>query len=829
MDNLLDKFTTHFKRILIQAQNIAWQERASAIEPAHLLEALLYEKGCIGIEIMQKQNITLQTVIFRSPEQLNVNIRPSRPTDFWNLPQPSNRSQRIIELAVKTSFEYQHKYVGSEHLLVGLIKIPDIRLKNLFVKHQLDTQAVLKQLETLMQSTSRFNTMQPNGAEQRRPGVDAPAEIETQPSILDVYTTNLTTETVQKDIDPVIGRAKEINRLIQILSRRTKNNPILLGDPGVGKTAIVEGLAKKILNSDVPEVLMDKKILTLDLSAVVAGTMYRGEFESRLKQIIDEVKQNENIILFIDEVHNIIGTGSSAGSLDAANILKPALSRGQLHCIGATTHEEYKKYIESDKALERRFQVIIVEEATDDETLEILKGIKKNYEQYHNVEITDDALRAAITYSQRYITNKHLPDKAIDLIDEAASQLKVSRKRSVKTRRIKQLEQSLQSIQQTKRDLILSENYSQALNIKEQEDIVLQELKNLKMSKNREQQVTHGTITAADIAVIVSQATGIPLTEIVASEKKRLVRLEHYLNQYVFGQKEAIDELAQTIRRSRAGLSDPRKPLGSFIFLGPSGVGKTETARLLSRLLFNREDALIRIDMSEYAERFNVSRLIGAPAGYVGYKEGTQLTDAVRKHPYSVVLFDEIEKAHPDVFNLLLPVLEDGYLTDATGNRVNFRNTIIIMTSNVGLKEFTNQAQVGFTLEDDKQTMRFKQMGDEVIKSLRDHFRPEFLNRIDKIIVFNPLTSNVARKIIKRELDDLKKRLAEQGRSIRIEHQIIAYLLKSFQPQEGARSLKRAVQHQVTDPIANKLLASSVKGGARKVTISVKDEQIAFE
>ncbi len=826
-DNLLDKFTSHFKRILIQAQNIAWQEESGAIEPVHLLEAMLQQQGSIGVELMQKQNINVKNVIFRSPERLNINVRTERVADFWNMPQPSPKSQRIIEYAVRTSYEYRHKYVGSEHLLIGLVKLADTKLRDIFSKHSLNTVALLEQLDTVLRSTARFNSLQPE--HEGRGDTDTVIEEGGRSSTLELYTTNLTNEKIQKTIDPVIGRKAEIDRLIQILSRRTKNNPILLGDPGVGKTAIIEGLAKKILQGDVPDVLMNKRILTLDLSAVVAGTMYRGEFENRLKQIIDEVKQDENIILFIDEIHNIIGTGSSAGSLDAANILKPALSRGQLRCIGATTHEEYKKFIENDKALERRFQVIMIDEVSEAETMDILRGVKANYENYHNVIITEEAMQAAIGLSQRYIPDKKLPDKAIDLIDEAASRIKVSKKFNAHTRRIHELERSIKSVQETKRELILNENYTQALNIKEQEDIILQELNELKAVKSRNGTKPIGIISGLSIATVVSQATHIPLDEIIATEKKQLVNLEQQLNKRIFGQSKAIGIVAETIRRSRSGLSDPRKPLGSFMFLGPSGVGKTEMARMLSRLLFNREDALIRIDMSEYAERFNVSKLIGAPAGYVGYKDANTLTDAVRKRPYSVVLFDEIEKAHPDVFNLLLPVLEDGYLTDAGGKRINFKNTIIIMTSNIGLREFTNQAHVGFQLDENQQLADFNQLQEHIHKSLKEHFRPEFLNRLDNIVIFNPLTATVARKIIQRELEDVQRRLSTRKQSIKFDPTVPTLLLTYFQPNEGARSLKRAVQEHIVNPLAHKLLSGEITRKKATINATIKQKEIIFQ
>ena len=826
MDNLLDKFTSHFKRILIQAQNIAWQEQSSSIEPLHLFEALLQQKGCIGVEIMQKQNITLQTATFRSPERLNTHPRHDGPNDFWNLPQPSHQSQHIIENAVKISLAHQHKYVGSEHLLHGLITTHDVKIVMLLKNNGVNTKGLMDQLETVLKSTSKFNSMQPDVSDTREREIEQ--AFDSKETALDSYTTDLTAAATQKTIDPVIGRSKEIDRLVQILSRRTKNNPVLLGDPGVGKTAIIEGLAKKIAEGNVPDVLLDKKIVSLDLSGVLAGTMYRGEFESRLKQIIDEVQQDENIILFIDEIHNIIGAGSSTGSLDAANILKPALSRGQLRCIGATTYEEYKKFIESDKALERRFQVIMVDEASDAETLEILKGIRQNYENFHHVTITDEALNTAVRLSKRYITDKKMPDKAIDLIDEAASRLKVEKKISSKSKRIRELDHNLHEIQHQKRDFILNEEYSKALNLKDQEDIILQELDGLKAEQKKQDARILGIIAETNIASIVAQATGIPLTELLSSEKRRLANLEKSLSEHVFGQDEAIKEVSQTIRRSRAGLSDPRKPLGSFMFLGPSGVGKTETARQLAKFLFNREDALIRIDMSEFAERFNVSKLIGAPAGYVGYKETTTLSDAVRRKPYSVVLFDEVEKAHPDVFNLLLPVLEDGYLTDAGGKRIDFKNTIIIMTSNIGLREFTQTARVGFSLGDDETTENFAALSEQITKSLKDYFRPEFLNRLDKVVIFKPLNAAIAKKVILREIERVNERLAVANQhTVTVTPAALQLIIDQFKPAEGARSLHRAVQTMLVDPLANKLLASATKDKSI-VTVDAAEKKIVF-
>jgi ATP-dependent Clp protease ATP-binding subunit ClpC len=824
LDNLLDKFTTHFKQILIRAQNVAWQKGSDAIEPVHLLFALLQQKGSIAAEILSKQNLQADDLQMNMVAPLNTEHLLS--TNPWDLPQPNETSQSIIEQAVKTAYEYNHKYIGSEHLLASLINNSNRDVQSIFLRFNVDVKKISQQLELILRGTAKFTSFQPAANPQEM--LDSSySDGNQRETALEQFTVDLTSPEAQSKIDPVIGRAQEIERLIQILSRRTKNNPVLLGDAGVGKTAIIEGLAKKIALGDVPDVLLDKKILNLDLSSVLAGTMYRGEFEARLKQIVEEVTSNPNIILFIDEIHNLIGAGSTSGSMDAANILKPALARGQLRCVGATTREEYKKFIESDKALERRFQPIYIEEASESETLEILKGIQTNYETYHRVNFTPEALETSITLSQRYMPDKKLPDKAIDLLDEAASSLKVAKEKNRYSKTMRELETKLAGIKAAKRQAIIDEQYTAAISFKDQEEIIIQELQQLRVSQSKEKISVLGIITAERIAEIVAKATGIPVTDILQTEKKKLLQLEKYLQREIVGQDDALKDVGEAIRRARAGLGDPNRPLASFIFLGPTGVGKTATAKLLAQLMFDSPNNLIKIDMSEYNESFNVSKLIGAPAGYVGYKDANVLTDAVKSKPYSVILLDEIEKAHPEVFNLLLPVLEEGRLTDAAGRTVNFRNTIIIMTSNIGLNQFNAQAAVGFESEEtEAQTAekKYAKISQDIKQSLHDYFRPEFLNRIDKIVIFRPLTKTVAKKIIARECELLNQRLADKGRSIRLDPATVNYLVhRGFNVDEGARSLKRFFQEKITNQLAEAILKDEAVG---EFTASMKDHQI---
>ncbi len=652
-------------------------------------------------------------------------------------------------------------------------------------------------------------------------------------SALEYFTTDLTNAEIQRDIDPVIGRAKEIERLMHILSRRTKNNPVLIGDPGVGKTAIVEGLAKSILRGEVPEALLGKRILALDLGLVVAGTMYRGEFESRLKQIVDEIKADPNIILFIDEVHTIIGAGSASGSMDAANLLKPALAKGHIRAIGATTMEEYKKYIESDPALERRFQPIVVKEPSVEESIAIIRGIRHNYEKFHHISITDEAIVAAAQLSARYIQDRFLPDKAIDLIDEAASKMKIARGGSPVAKQIRELEAERDHLEQHKQDAVQQEHFDQALELKQRQAVLTQKIDKLREKESKHGGPTNGAIGKHEIAETVSRITGVPLTELVKEERDRLIQLDTLLKRRIVGQDEAITAISDFIRRSRVGLSNPNKPIGSFIFLGPSGVGKTETAKEIARTIFEDENALIRIDMSEFQESFQITKLIGAPAGYVGYKEGTKLTDAVKRKPYSVILFDEIEKAHPDVFNLLLQVLDEGHLTDAVGKKINFKNTIIIMTSNVGLQSFNQAQSIGFEISDPSRrkelASQYDQLKRSVMADLQKKFRPEFLNRVDKTVVFRPLTLRDVEKIVDLHLHDVQRRLDVQKIKLKLTAKARGRLAElGFSPEYGARSVQRIIQEHVENPLAGLLLAGTVKSG-QTVTIAVHDGKIVLQ
>lgn len=801
--NILNKFTEHFKQVLITAQNIAFGKKREAIEPEDLLVSLIKTEGSLGSDILIKQNVDINFIQmsgYSSYQTMAINPE--------HLPQPSLESQKIIEKAVITAYKYKHKYIGTEHLLWGISQSTDEKTTKILVKAKINPQNLKQHLNLIMKSTSKFGDLTTDEELKEIEDILDEEKIDSK-NDLESFTINLTNTEIQKNIDPVIGRAKEIDRLIEILSRRTKNNPVLLGDAGVGKTAIIEGLAKRITENKVPDVLLNKTILNLDIPSLLAGTMYRGEFENRLKKVITDIKNNPDIILFIDELHTIMGAGATSGSLDAANILKPALSRGQLRCIGATTFDEYKKHIESDKALERRFQPIIIDESSEGESYQILQGLRQNYERFHNVLIEDSAIKAAVELSKRFLPDKKLPDKAIDLIDEAAARLRVKKTKKSLAKKIKQLQDELANEQISKKNAILTENYLEALEYKEKEEKLLENLLRLQAQEDKNKNKNLGKISEYDIKNILSQMTGIPLDSLTVSENKRLLNLENKLAQNIFGQDKALQNISHIIRKAKAGLNDKNKPLASFMFLGPSGVGKTATAKEIANNVFGGRKNMLRIDMSEFSEKFNISKLIGSPAGYVGYREGNKLTDLVKNKPYSLILFDEIEKAHPDVFNLLLPILEEGELTDATGKTVNFRNCIIVMTSNVGLQIFNQEAVLGFETEEHKEN--FKSKAKQILKSLNKYFPPEFSNRLDEIIVFEPLDKKSARKIIKKELGIIVQRLKEQGVNIEIDGQIINYILKQKDVlKEGARSIKRLVDKYIANDLATSLLDNNL-------------------
>ncbi|MFH0853758.1 MAG: ATP-dependent Clp protease ATP-binding subunit [bacterium] len=832
--NILNKFTTHLKKTLEQASGLGFELRHAFVNPEHILYGLSESRGGIAAEILSKAGVDsekLKTFIISRNEPLTEDI--SFIPDQLKLSLPSKKA---LEKAGLVANEYAHKYVGTEHLLFGLLELNDPTLERYFSEQQIKVKEVRQHLIVVLKSTTKFPDLTGFFDVSKDSEVIEEGFISDKGGknpALDFFTSDLTEPSLQKTIDPVIGRIKEIDRVMHILSRRTKNNPVLIGDPGVGKTAIVEGLAKNITEGNVPDALRNKRLLNLDMSLLVAGTMYRGEFESRLRQVIEEIKSDPNIILFIDELHTIVGTGSASGSMDAANILKPALAKGQIRCIGATTIDEYRKHIEADAALERRFQPIMVEEPSPEETLTILKGIKQNYEQFHRVSISDDALDSAVQLSVRYIQDKFLPDKAIDLLDEASSKRKINRKKSPLVKQYEQIEEIISELVSQKQAAVKEENFDRAITIKQQEMLARRKQQKIREKMLKEEQRFEGTITDQDIADVVARTTGIPVEDLLKEEKQKLLKLEQSLNSQIIGQNEAIEKIANFIRRSRVGLSHPNKPIASFIFLGPSGVGKTETAKKIAETIFENSKSLIRIDMSEFSESFTSSKLIGAPAGYVGYKDQNSLTDLVKRKPYSVILLDEIEKAHPDIFNIFLQVLDEGQLTDGGGRTVNFKNTLIIMTSNVGVAELNNTARMGFSAPDDyadsNLETEYQRVKEQVLKDLEKKFRPEFLNRLDEIIVFRPLTQSDVIKIVRLQIAELQERLKDQEIAISVTPAAEKLIAKQgFKPEYGARAVRRVIQSSIENPLAGKLLDNANNQG-RKIVVDAEQDKVILK
>lgn len=845
MDNfsfILERLSSRAKNALIAAQMASEELHHDHIGTEHLLFGIVAEKSSFAAEILIKAKIVPEIV---KAELILVN--KNNESDVWK-PILSANLKNAIERSAIIASQYGYQFIGTEHFLYGLLTTRTNKAKVILSKLGIDIGELEHNLVAVFENISKFPEMPASDNLQSDENIDhthgpqsfgpdgRPLDQRAQKgNVLEFYTTDLTKKASTGTIDPVIGRKNEIDRLTSILGRRTKNNPVLIGEAGVGKTAIVEGLALAIANREVPDILLDKKILSLDLALVVAGSMFRGEFENRLKQIIEEVKADPNIILFIDELHTMVGAGASQGSLDAANILKPALARGELRTIGATTIAEYKKYIEHDAALERRFQSIMVDEPSKAESIAILKGLRPNYEKHHRVTITDEAILAAVDLSDRYIQDHFLPDKAVDLIDETASSLRSIHSNSKTAKNRKKVENELDALEEEKTKAVLSQDFTTALHLRSLEEKLMNQKKALESQEKAETGPVY-SITAEDIAATVSLMTKIPLKKLAQTEIGKLNNLEKTLKSRIVGQDEALVEIARTIRRSRAGLADPKRPIGSFMFLGPTGVGKTETAKMIAKEVFEDEDALIRVDMSEFMERHNVSRLIGAPAGYVGYEEGGRLTEAVRRKPYSVILFDEIEKANPDVFNILLQILEDGQLTDAQGKRVNFANTVIIMTSNLGMQELNAQAKkIGFSdreLEQDQKAVLDKEydrikLG--IVEQLKRDLRPEFLNRIDKILIFKPLGANQLRKVTVIQFGDVQKRLAEQNITLKATPALIKLISeKSYDPLQGARFIRKNIQDLVSDPLAEKIIAQNLQSGST-ITADVLAGEVVFE
>ena len=813
---MMQRFTDDAQRVLSFAQEAALELGHDYVGTEHVLIGLIKVKNSVAAKALNELGLSAETIIEDVEEHIGRGNKKA--SSVYMTP----RVKHVLELAVEVANHMNHNYVGTEHILLGLLSDGGGVAVGILRNHNIRANDIVDTIRTILGSSDSAS----HSGEDRKDNSSL--------GELADFSTDLNESAKQGKIDPVIGRDKEIARVIQILSRRTKNNPVLIGEPGVGKTAIAEGLAQRIVNGNVPEILRNKRIISLSISSMLAGAKYRGEFEERLKKAIDEVQKNDDMIIFIDEIHTLVGAGATEGAMDAANILKPALARGEFQVIGATTLDEYKKHIEKDAALERRFQPVLVGEPSEEDALEILKGLRDRYEAFHKAKITDEALEAAVSLSSRYITDRFLPDKAIDVVDEAAS--KVRMKVFSAAPDVKALETQLADVKKEKEAAVTAQEFEKAAEMRDEEKRIEKEI-NDKKKAAKENSDAKLVVTDEDIASVVAQWTGIPVSKIAQEESESLLHLEEELHKRVIGQDEAVVAVSKAVRRARAGLKDPKRPIGSFLFLGPTGVGKTELARALAVALFGDETAMIRLDMSEYMEKHTVSRLVGAPPGYVGYEEGGQLTDAVRRKPYSVILLDEVEKAHADFFNILLQVLDDGRLTDSQGRTVDFRNTVIIMTSNLGAKALRKDSpELGFLAAkkadsntEDVSVVNFKEAKKSVMDSVKRHFRPEFLNRIDEMIVFHALTSNDLKQIVTILMDTVVKRLGDMGLSLEISPAAMDLLVKEGSDfSMGARPLKRAIQRLIEDPISDLILQGNAPEGAI-IKADVEDEHIVVK
>jgi ATP-dependent Clp protease ATP-binding subunit ClpC len=803
---MFNRFTERARKVIILAKEEARRFNHDYIGTEHILLGLVREGEGVAAAVLQKLNISLEKVRL----EIEKLVQPGPTTQIIGDIPFTPRAKKALELAAEEARSLGHNYIGTEHLLLGLLREGEGMASQVLLNMGLDLNTVRNEVMELLGSAL------PNFG-------SAPAKTKTP--ALDAFGRDLTQLARENKLDPVIDRYNEIERVIQILSRRTKNNPVLLGEAGVGKTAIVEGLAEGIVAGNVPEVLRNKRIIVLDLALMVAGTKYRGQFEERIKAVMEEIKRSQDVIIFIDELHTLVGAGAAEGAIDASNILKPALSRGEMQCIGATTMDEYRKYIEKDAALERRFQTIMVEPPTVEQTIEILRGLRDKYEAHHRVTFQDEALEAAAKLSDRYISGRFLPDKAVDIIDEAGSRARLNV--LVVPPDIKKLEEKVESIRKEKEAFIKSQDFEKAASLRDQERQARQELEQLNREWSQAKDKMRPEVGEEEIAKIVSQWTGIPIIRLEEKESEKLLKIEEELHKRVVGQDEAIGAIAHAVRRSRAGIKDPKRPIGSFIFLGPTGVGKTLLARALAEFMFGDEDALLQLDMSEYMEKFNVSRLIGAPPGYVGYEEGGQLTEKVRRRPYAVILLDEIEKAHPDVFNLLLQVFEDGRLTDSFGRKVDFKNTVVIMTSNIGAELIRKTGSLGFKAQ--KEEITYQEMKEKLLEEVKRTFKPEFLNRIDDTIVFRPLVREDLQRIIDIEIGFVAERLKEHNIKLEMSQEAKDLLIeKGFDPIFGARPLKRTIQRFLEDPLASEIISKNIKEGAT-VKVLCKNQELVFQ